>query len=145
MEEKVLIRQNKAFNVAYMAPDPRDPESGTLKQVQSLHEVTPYGMLLTGLGSCTADVLITYANHHAIPLEEVELRLEYHRSYKEDCKDCVGIDRYEEKIFLELEFFGESLQPQDRKKLAHIALQCPIHKMLHRGIDIVFSGADGPE
>lgn len=145
MEERVLIRQDKAFNVAYAAPDSSDPESGKLTQVQSLHELTPYGMLLTSLGSCTADVLITYASHHAIPLEEVELRLEYHRSYKEDCKDCVGIDRYDEKILLDLEFFGENLRPEDREKLAVIARQCPIHKMLRRGVDVVLGGPDSAQ
>lgn len=140
--ERVVIHQDKAFQVAYLAPDPDDPESGELRQVESVHRLTPYGMLLASLGSCTADVLITYANHHSIPLEEVALQLEYRRDYKEDCKECVGIDRYDETILLALELYGEMLLPQDRQKLMQIARQCPIHKMLQRGIEVALRGAD---
>jgi putative redox protein len=141
MGEKVIVRQNSDFGTLILAADPHDPESDHLHPVEGLHQLTPYGMLLSSLGSCTAIVMHTYAQHHHVHLDEVELRLEYGRVFKDDCEDCEGIDEYEERIEEEIVLMGD-LSPQDRKRLFAVSKQCPIHKMVQRGIEIRSQLAD---
>jgi uncharacterized OsmC-like protein len=135
MAEKVIIRQNNRFETEFWALDPHHPESDELQPVHHLHALTPYGMLLAGLGSCTAIVLHTYAQHHGLDLREVELVLQYDRVYKEDCEKCEEILRYEEQIQEDIKLTGE-LGPKQRHKLFLISRQCPIHKMLESGVGV---------
>jgi len=135
MSEKVIVRQNNRFETEFLAIDPHHPDADQFQPVAHLHALTPYGMLLTSLGACTAIVLHTYAQHHDVDLQEVELRLAYDRVFKEDCETCTEIDQYEEQIQEEIELVGE-ISPADRQKLLRIAHQCPIYKMFANGIKI---------
>ncbi len=135
MAEKVILRQNMRLEVEFLYSNPDDPESGVYHSVEGLHEITPYGMMLFSLGECTAQVVLSYAQHHGIPLEEVEFRIEYDRIYKEDCDDCENINRYDEKIIQKLKFIGD-LDEDVSNKLYKIAHQCPIEKMFEQGIKI---------
>jgi len=134
MAEKVLVRQNNQFEISFQASDPHDEEEA-LDPVSYIHQLTPYGMMLASLGSCTTIVLHTYSQNHGLNLEEVEIVLKYERVFKEDCENCEHIDRYEEHIEEEIQFFGD-LSPDERKKLMRIAHQCSIHKMFESGIEI---------
>lgn len=136
MSEKIVVRQNRDFLTEILAPDPHRPEDPQLYPVEHIYHLTPYGMLLTSLGTCTAIVLHTYAQHHGVDLEEVELRLGYERVFASDCRDCEAIDTYEEQIAEEIVLKG-NLTPQERQKLLLIARHCPIHKMLHQGIEVI--------
>jgi len=135
MSERIVFRQDRNYQVEFQASDPREPDDDQVASVSGLHEVTPYGMMLFSLASCTAQVVLTYAEHHQIPLQEVELDLRYMRIFEEDCENCENIDRYREEIHERIEFFG-NLSEGERKKLFRIAHQCPIHKMFEDGIDI---------
>jgi uncharacterized OsmC-like protein len=134
MTEKVIVRQNNQFEISFRASDPQD-ESPEVFPINHIHELSPYGMMLASLGSCTTIVLHTYAQNHGLNLEEVEISEEYERVFKEDCEDCENIDRYEEYIHEEIQFFGD-FSPEVRDKLFHIAHQCSIHKMFESGIQI---------
>jgi putative redox protein len=92
-------------------------------------------MLLASLGSCTAIVLHTYAQHHDVALQEVELNLSYEREFREDCENCEGIEKYQEHIQEEIQLSGD-LTTAEHDKLMHIAHQCSIYKMLESGIEI---------
>lgn len=135
MSERIVFKQNDQFQVEYYASDPRQPDNDDVQPVQGLHEVTPYGMMLFSLSSCTAQVVLSYAEHHQIPLREVELDVSYERVFSEDCDHCEEIDRYQEKIREMITFRGEISQPQ-KEKLFRIAHQCPIQKMFEDGIEI---------
>jgi uncharacterized OsmC-like protein len=135
MGEKVIVRQNSRFETEILALDPHDPSAHQFHPVDDVHHLTPYGMLLSGLGSCTAIVLHTYAQHHGVNLHEVELRLEYDRVFAEDCEDCERIEEYREQIEEEIVLTGE-LTPEVKKRLFLISRHCPIHKMLTRGIEV---------
>ena len=124
MTEKVIIRQNSRFETEFQATDPEVEGAGEFFDVSGLHELTPYGMLLSSLGGCTAIVVNTYANNHGIPLDAVEIRLEYRRNFKEDCINCETIDRYEDIIQEEIRFEGrlseeqiEKLRPKSKRVL----------------------------
>jgi uncharacterized OsmC-like protein len=134
MGEVVLVRQNNRFEIEFRAADPEQGDE-ELHPVAHIHELSPYGMMLASLGSCTSIVLHTYANNHGVPLDEVAISEEYDRIFREDCEDCEEIGRYEEKIKETIWFFGD-LDEAARTKLFHIAHQCSIHKMFESGIEI---------
>jgi uncharacterized OsmC-like protein len=137
MPEEVIVRQNDRFEIHFQAADPEDPES-EVHPVQHLHELTPYGMMLTSLAACTTIVLHTYAQNHGVALHEAEAHLRYERVFAQDCEDCETIRRYEEQIDAELTLVGD-LTDKERQKLFRIGQQCSIHKILEDGIEIHFA------
>lgn len=144
MAERVTIIQNSGFETRYLAPDIQDLEEGAIRPVTKLQEMTPYGHLLAGLGGCTAIVLHTFAFNHNLALEEVEIRLEYDRVFREDCENCENINRYEEKIREEIILRGD-LSQQERDRLFQVSKHCPIHKMLEKGIQIDSRTSEGDQ
>ena len=60
MTEIVIVRQNASFEMEVMAIDAESGDSH-FQQVEQLQDVTPYGLFLSSLGTCTAIVLHTYA------------------------------------------------------------------------------------
>lgn len=135
MGERIIVRQNSRFEIEILALDSHDANAHEFKAVGDVRQLTPYGMLLAGLGSCTAVVLHTYAQHHGVDLDEVELRLEYDRVFEDDCERCEGIQEYEERIEEEIALMGE-LTPAERNRLYMVSRHCPIHKMLAGGIEV---------
>lgn len=135
MAERIVFRQNKQFEVEFLASDPREPENEQVYEVEGLHEVTPYGMMLFSLASCTAQVVLSYANHHQISLQEVEFDLRYERIFEEDCENCQDIDRYQEYIKESIKLVGD-LSKKEEQKLFKISHQCPIQKMFQDGIEV---------
>jgi putative redox protein len=135
MSEKIIVRQNNKYEVGFWAVDPNQPDTDEYQPVQGLHEITPYGMMLVSLATCTAQVVLPYAQHHGVDLEEVEFRLTYDRTYKEDCENCEHINEYKEEINEQITFHGE-LSESEKEKLFRIAHQCPIEKIFRGGITI---------
>lgn len=138
MPEHVIVNQKSNFEIAFLAADPEadeGEEGAKPRPAHHIHELTPYGMMLASLGACTTIVLHTYAHHHDVDLDEVEIRLRYKRVFAEDCEDCEEIDRYEERIQEEMTFRGD-LAEAEREHLFHIAKQCSIYKMFKDGIKI---------
>jgi len=135
MGESVIVRQNSQFQTQVLASDPHDPDAGQFHPVEAIHNLTPYGMLLAGLGSCTAVVIHTYAQHHGVDVQEVELRLRYDRIFADDCEECESIQEYVEQIEEEILLIG-NLTPAERRRLYMVSKHCPIHKMLTRGIEV---------
>jgi uncharacterized OsmC-like protein len=135
MAERVVVIQKSNFETRYLAPDLDNLKEGELKEVSRLLDLTPYGQLLAGLGGCVAMVIHTFASHHGHKVQEVELRLEYDRVFKEDCENCENIDKYEERIREVLIFRGD-LDEREKKRLFQVSKHCPIHKMMESGIRI---------
>lgn len=135
MAERVIVRQNRLFETEILAQDPHNPDAGEFEPVAAIHHLTPYGMLLAGLGSCTTIVLHTYAQYHDVPLDEVEITLSYDRVFAEDCENCEEIDEYTEQIGEEMRLIG-NLTSAEKKKLHVISRHCPIHQMLLHGIEV---------
>jgi len=135
MSEKVIIHQTRNYETTYMALDPEARAEEKPKPVSNISELTPYGMVLAGLGTCSGFVVNTYAEHHGLHVQEVEISLEYQRSFKEDCANCEEIDKYEDVIHMFVGVKG-NLIPQEREKLYKISLHCPVHKMLKSGIKV---------
>lgn len=131
--EEVIIQQDNSFRSEIRARS--QGGEGEMKPVGSLGDLSPYGMLLSALGSCTTVVLHTYARHHDIDLSQAEARLRYERNFREDCENCEEIDRYEDRIRVSVGFQG-NLSKGEREKLEQVSELCSIHKILEHGIEI---------
>ena len=144
MAEHVIVWQNEQFEIEFRAAQPDEDgqaEGQEPQPVYHIHELTPYGQLLTSLGSCTTIVLHTYAQHHEVPLKAVTVDLRYERVFQKDCENCEEIERYEEQVEEQIMFEGD-LSDKERDKLLHIAHQCSIHKILEAGLKIESRLAD---
>lgn len=139
MAEVVVLKTGPDLIPEFEASDSEAEEVGQreLHPVHAIHELSPYSLLLVSLAECTAILLHTYARNHNVPLQQVELRLTYARAFAADCKDCEKNNLYTERIDAEVGLVGD-LPPAERNKLFLIAKHCPVHKILHNGIQTEF-------
>ena len=97
---------------------------------------SPYELLLSAIGACTAMTMRMYATRKKWPLDDVTVRLRNGRRHADDCANCekqsVGIQRIERQI----EMKGD-LTDEQRERLLAIADRCPVKQTLTRGIEIV--------
>jgi uncharacterized OsmC-like protein len=144
MAERIIVKQDRQFRTQFLAADPEDIHSNVFESIDDIHQLTPYGMLLSSLASCTALVLHTFAQNHDIGLKEVEMHMSYQRVFREDCEDCEEDKEYTEEISERILLEGD-LSAADREKLLHVAHFCPIFKMMKEGITITSSLIEGKE
>lgn len=142
MAERVIIKQDRQFRTQFSAADPEDIHSNVFETIEDIHQLTPYGMLLSSLASCTALVMHTFAQNHDIALQEVEMHMDYQRVFRDDCEDCDEDREYKEEISERILLKGD-LSAIDRDKLLQVAHYCPIYIMLKEGIGITSSLIEG--
>lgn len=96
---------------------------------------SPYDLLLSSLGACTAMTLRLYANQKKWNLEEVIIHLSHGKTYIKDCQNSdeksAKVDRIEKRIVL----IG-NLDHSQKQRLLEIANKCPVHKSLNNEIII---------
>tara|TARA_R110002167_G_scaffold128570_2_gene310899 strand:+ start:3203 stop:4414 length:1212 start_codon:yes stop_codon:yes gene_type:complete len=96
---------------------------------------SPYDLLLSSLGACTAMTLRLYADRKQWDLDEVIVHLSHNKDYATDCKDCdqpqSKIDHIEKSIELQ-----GNLDETQKKRLLFIAEKCPVHKTLQQSVTI---------
>jgi len=96
---------------------------------------SPYDLLLSSLGACTAMTLRMYADRKKWNLEEVIIHLKHGKTYNTDCKNC---DEKEAKVDLiekSIELVGD-LDDSQKNRLMEIADKCPVHKSLNNTVII---------
>ncbi|HEX6574112.1 MAG TPA: OsmC family protein [Gemmatimonadaceae bacterium] len=97
--------------------------------------LTPYELLLSALGACTAMTLRIYADRKGWDLESATVQLRSARSHEKDCEECVdhkvGIGVIERRLG-----FEGSLTEEQRQRLTEIADRCPVKQTLERGLII---------
>jgi uncharacterized OsmC-like protein len=135
MPERVVVYQDKSFRTQYQSADPHEDDSSVVEPVMHLHNLTPYGMLLASMGTCTAIVVNTYARNHDIPLSGVNVDLTFDRVFAEDCDDCDENTEYEEIIQETLNVEGD-LNSEQRKRLHKVAKACSVRRLLEGGIRV---------
>jgi putative redox protein len=135
MSERVIVYQDKSFRTSYRASDPNDETSDEVENVMHLHDLTPYGMLLASVASCTAIVVNAYARNHQIPLKGVTVDASYNRVFVDDCDDCDENGVYEEIIQEKVQFEGK-LDEKQLKRLHQVAKACSVRRLLENGIRV---------
>jgi len=103
--------------------------------------LSPYELLLAGLGACTSMTIRMYADLKGIPLERATVELRHDKIHAADCTECETrdgkIDRIERLIRLE-----GPLSEEQRAKLLEISNKCPVHRTLHSEVTIPTRLAD---
>jgi len=103
--------------------------------------LTPYDLLLAGLGACTSMTMRMYADLKGFPLERATVELTHDKIHAADCTECETregkIDRIERLIRLE-----GPLSEEQRAKLLEISNKCPVHRTLHSEVNIPTRLAD---
>jgi len=97
---------------------------------------TPYDLLLSALGACTAITLRLYATQKKWPLEAIEVRLSHQRVHEHDCEKCEQPGQSLEEVTKELRLIGP-LSEEQRQRLEVISQKCPVQKTLMSGLRIV--------
>lgn len=94
---------------------------------------TPYDLLASALGACTAMTVRLYAARKAWPLEAVTVRVLHRRD------GLGGKDRFAREIVL-----TGDLTAEQRRRMLEIANRCPVHETLERGSDVITVLAEQP-
>ncbi len=95
---------------------------------------TPYDLLLSSLGACTAITIRMYANHKGLPLDEVKVHMTRKKRHGADAQN-LDANSMIEFIDREIELTGD-LTDQQRHRILEIGDKCPVHKTLVHGIEI---------
>lgn len=95
---------------------------------------TPYDLLVSALGACTALTIRMYAEHKQMDLKEVKVHLTREKRHAADAEH-LDDSSLMEFIDVELEVSGDLTQDQI-KGIERIAHRCPVHKTLTHGVKI---------
>lgn len=97
---------------------------------------TPYDLLASAVGACTAMTLRMYADRKKWPLQGVTVHLRHGRNYAADDRDCEDAPVRMDAIERRVEFEGP-LSEEQKQRLIEIADRCPLHRTLEAGVKIV--------
>jgi len=125
-KEKGFLTEIKASGHYLISDEPEDVGGTNLGG-------TPYDLLVSALGACTAMTIRMYANLKGMNLEEVKVNLSMGRKYAEDSKNPDSLGKKIEFIEREIELTGD-LSQQERERIIKIADRCPVHKTLTQGM-----------
>ena len=88
---------------------------------------TPYELLLSSIGACTAITVQMYANRKKWPLEGITVELDHKRIKAEDCPECKTEKGQVSEINLQVSLSGD-LTDKQKKRILEIAGKCPVKK-----------------
>lgn len=96
--------------------------------------MSPYDLLLSALGACTAMTLKLYIERKKLPITEVEVLLTFDRIHIDDCESCDKEDRQNQKEIQHISrliYVTGEVTEEQKARLLYIAGRCPVHVTLH--------------
>ncbi len=96
---------------------------------------SPYALLLSALGACTAMTLRMYADRKNWELDQVIVHLNHEKDYAKDCEQCDNANGKIDQITRFIELKGD-LDDSQKQRLLEIADKCPVHKTLMSQVSI---------
>lgn len=128
IDKEQYTTQVKARNHVILADEPKRYNGNDLG-------MSPYELLLSSLGTCTAMTLRMYADRKNWDLEEVTVHLSHSKVHAEDCSECNNASNKIDHLTREIEIEG-NLKEEQRNRLLEIADKCPVHKTLENKIEV---------
>ncbi len=96
--------------------------------------MSPYELLLSALGACTAMTLKLYIERKQLPITDVEVLLSFDRIHIDDCESCSQNqkpERQEVQHISRLIYVTGEVTEEQKARLLYIANRCPVHLTLH--------------
>ena len=91
--------------------------------------MTPYDLLLAGLGACTSMTLRMYAKRKQLNVRHIAVQLTHDKVHASDCETCEDQDQKIDRITRRIRIDGD-LTMQQQERLLQIADMCPVHRTL---------------
>jgi putative redox protein len=96
---------------------------------------SPYGYLLSALGSCTAMTMRMYADRKGWKINEINVHMSHSKDYAKDCDSCESSSNKIDVIDRSIEIDAD-LTAEQKDKLMEIADKCPVHRTLHTTVQV---------
>jgi len=96
--------------------------------------MSPYELLLSALGACTAMTLKMYIERKKLPVTDVEVLLTFDRIHIDDCESYLkdeGLGNQEVQQISRLIYVTGDVTEEQKERLLYIAGRCPVHVTLH--------------
>ena len=96
--------------------------------------LSPYDLLLSALGACTAMTLRLYIERKKLPITDVEVLLTFDRIHIDDCESCSDEDKEGKKEIQHISrliYVTGEVTEEQKERLLYIAGRCPVHVTLH--------------
>ena len=97
---------------------------------------SPYELVAAGLSACTAMTIQMYVKRKGWNLENVEVHTSYGKFHAEDCEACDESEPKLDTFNRSIKLFG-TLDDKQRNRILEIANKCPVHRTLHKEIQVI--------
>lgn len=133
-EVRVKLNLNEGFrsqitagNHTLIADEPKDAGGKD-------EGLSPYDLLLSALGACTAMTLRLYIERKKLPITDVEVMLTFDRIHIDDCESCSNEEKKGKKEIQQISrliYVTGDVTEEQKERLLYIAGRCPVHVTLH--------------
>ncbi|MBP6821610.1 MAG: OsmC family protein [Acidobacteria bacterium] len=96
--------------------------------------MSPYDLLLSALGACTAMTLRLYIERKKLPITDVEVMLTFDRIHIDDCESCTDEEKVGKKEIQHISrliYVTGDVTEEQKERLLYIAGRCPVHITMH--------------
>jgi putative redox protein len=96
--------------------------------------MSPYDLLLSALGACTAMTLKLYIERKKWPITGVEVLLTFDRTHIDDCESCSDETKESKREIQQISrliYVTGDVTEEQKERLLYIAGRCPVHVTMH--------------